>query len=214
MLSPEDKNTILDFICSSDENLELALGVLAVRNDLMMWIIREFLKKLEIKLNGLVHDLGSSWTVVNRSKDELNGNVKIWLTKKEWNNFFRIGLGAERSGPKEFIVGVVRLDDKLVVNEDAVQMSMALNEKLGPGKTGPWWPYHLPLKDDAGLKEYSDWSNPRNLMQLIGKRGQLAIDDISDVMLCIAKESEKTLDSLFEEWRKLNSGAVLPPLIL
>jgi hypothetical protein len=87
MFSPADREAILHFVFSSEENVKMALAVSAVRREIKKKIIAEFAKKLECDLREGAKKLGETWEVVS----ELKGNPfdrwwQIYMAKRDWND--------------------------------------------------------------------------------------------------------------------------------
>jgi len=199
MFSPEDQETIVRFVFSKDENVELALGVMAAGRKIAEKIIGEFLTKLEEKLRQGAKELGESWKVVNDliSDPFTRDYLVMGVAKENWRGLYRIGLWPEKRDARDFVVGIQGDWDRLPKLFDGGRVKKALEGPLPAGITDDWNPFYM-----RAHQAYRDWSDAETLSRFLGDRGTEAAAYFADPILTMARATEGIIDSLVDDWRK------------
>ena len=200
MFSHEDQEAILRFIFSREANVELALGVLAAKKRISERIIKDFLTRLEAELGLQARDMGGSWKVVNELKtNPFERYSQVYMTKRDWNDLYRIALGPESWGARGFILGVWNHEDTLGQRLDGGRIMAALQGHVRSGLTSDAWPFWM------WADPYRNWDDERTLACFLGSRDIQAISDLAGVMLTIARATEHVIDTVVHNWREQQS---------
>jgi hypothetical protein len=199
MFSPEDQEAIVRFVFSKDENVELALAVMAAGRRIAEKIIKEFLTKLEEKLRQGAKELGESWKVVNDliSDPFTRDYLVMGVAKEDWRGLYRIGLWPEKRDARDFVVGVQGDWDRLPKLFDGGRVKKALEGLLPAGITDDWNPFYM-----RAQQAYRDWGEPETLSCLHSDRGDLAVTYFADTIRTMARATEGIIDSVVQGWSK------------
>jgi len=197
MFSDDDQEAVVRFVFSKDENVELALRVIAAGEAIRERIIKEFLAKLEDELWRRAKELGESWKVVNDlGKDPFKRWAQVYITKQEWGGLYAVFLEPEKPGPSDFVLGVWGLGKKRPKDLDEGPVREALQQRFGRGMTNDGCPFYM------WADPYRDWGDEATLCSFLGDRGSQAARALSDTMLTIARATEGIIDSVVQDWSK------------
>jgi hypothetical protein len=196
MFSNADQEATLRFIFSSEENVNRALGVLAVRQSIQERIIKDFSASLEAELALKARQLDGTWTVVNEFKTTPSKEyTQIYLTKTNWNNLYCIALQAEKPGARDVILGVQNDWNTLGGQRlDGGAISKALRGHVRSGRTTEWWPFCM------WADPYRHWDNARTLACFRGAKSVQAISELAGAMFTMAQVTEQTIDTVVQKW--------------
>jgi hypothetical protein len=185
-------------VFSKQENVELALGVMAAGQAIREKIIREFLTKLEEKLRQGAKELGKSWKVVNDLiKDPFGRWKQVYITNEEWGDCYAFAMEPEKPGPNGFVLGVWSNWEKPPKDLDEAPIRVALEERFGRAMTNEGVPFYM-----LANQRYRDWDDPETLSRLHGDRALQAIEHFADTMVTMASTTEKIIDKLVGEYRE------------
>jgi len=202
MFSKEDQEAILHYIFSREANVELALGVMAARQSISERIIKDFLTRLEAALDLKARQLGDSWKVVNElKKNPFERHLQVYITKRDWNDLYRIFLSPDKWGARGFFLGVWNNWDILGHRLDGGRIRAALEGSVRSGGTADQWPFW------TWADPYRHWSDERTLSCFLGDRGVQAVSDLAGVMFTIARVTKKVIDTVVHEWQEQQSRA-------
>lgn len=200
MISDEDRASILSFATSTDKNLELALGVLSIRDEIRKKAIQNFLAKLGTQL--AAHS-GQAWKVDARVEpgDLFNKYWLVSITQESWEQLYRIGIEPLGNGPSGFILGVRNDLQRLPEGWDQGKIAEVVEVRAGKGSTSAYWPYYRYIERDL-----SDWSNPQTLARLLGREGDAVAENLAKLLNAIAESAKETIDDCVRLWRETHSG--------
>lgn len=200
MISEEDRASILSFVTSADKNLELALGILSIRDEIRRKVIQSFLAKLGAQL---VAHSGQAWKVDARVEpgNLFNSYWLVSITQESWEKLYHIGIGPEGNGPSRFILGVRNDLPRLPEGWDQGKIAEVVEVRAGKGITSAYWPYHRYIERDL-----SDWSNPHTLTRLLGREGDAVAESLAKLLYTIAESAKETIDGCVQSWRESRSG--------
>lgn len=202
MFSDEDQEAILRFIFSREANVELALGVMVARQKISERIIKDFLTRLETDLDLKARQLGDAWQAVNELKaNPFERWLSVYITKRDWNDLYRIALCPENWGARGFILGVWSNWDILAQRLDGGRIKEALQGLVRSGTTSNAWPFWM------WADPYRHWTDETTLSCFLGDRGIRAVSNLTEVMLTIAKTTENIIDTVVHDWHEQQSRA-------
>ena len=192
MSRSEDKEMIVNYIFESPKNVELALKILAARDEIRRRIIESFVVGLEDCLRKEFGSREDSWEV----KNDLKRNVfehwlRIYVAKKEWKDLYSIALAPEYHSARGFVVGVCSNWEILKARRDEGQIKQAVEAEYRSGKTSDVWPFYVWAEDP-----YCNWDTEEALRRLYLHEGKEAIDYFKNAFVRIAQAAEKTIDRL------------------
>jgi len=195
MFSDDDQEEVVRFVFSKEENVELALAVMAAGQAIREKIIREFLTKLEDELWRRAKELGESWKVVNElSKDPFKRGLGLYLVKEDWRETYWVGLWSERGEARDFVLGIWH--EGVPQGFDGGRIREALEGRVRSGITNDQYPFYI------WADPYRDWADEATLSGLVGDRGSQAVRALSDTTLTIAAATEGIIDKLVRDWLK------------
>lgn len=196
MFTTEDQEAIVRFVFSKEENVELALGVMAAGDAIREKIIKEFLTRLEDELRRKVAELGESWKVVNDLiKDPFKRWEEVYITKQQWGGLYAVFLEPEKPGPSDFVLGVWGDRKKPPKGLDEGPVREALQQRFGRGMTNEGAPFYMRANE-----RYRDWADGATLCGLHGDRAKQAIEYFANTMVAMAGATQTLIDSLVDKW--------------
>lgn len=190
MFGTNEQDELLQFVMASDERKRLALAIIAAQNALTRKLILDFVRKLHNRLHEETQKLGAEWIVINGWSN--NGDRDLGLSKKNWNESFKIVLQPDHKNANiRFGIGV--WCESYSEPDRAIKALDQLRAKRpGEEKPSPHWPYCFAVKRD-----YVSWESPADLERLT--IGSDASNYFFDEIVSLAKEAENIIDDLMCE---------------
>lgn len=159
MISREAKEVVLDFVLGKEENLKTALLIGSVYDDLRIKIISAFGETLEKELR---NHLDIEWVIDFALFEEpLKKWVGFSINKKSWGDKYGIAIEAQKSGPREFVIGVWKKQDAREIED----LKTLLDEKIGNGSSSRVWPWYRYVDE-----RYRNWDDKEVLFEMWFRR--------------------------------------------
>jgi len=183
MISKSESALLVNYALENEEHLEVAIKTHFVFDSIRETIIEDFISSL---VTSLKTELGENWEIANEMKGKVfDQYTGLMFSKKNWKNYF-VRLQQEKSGAREFCLGVVKANEKLPPIPDLKKL---LDDEYKPGKAYPWWVWFSFLEEP-----YTNWNNLDILLALYRKTE--AIEYLKRHILKIIKISEPLLDKI------------------
>ncbi len=198
---------IMEHVFKNKENLEVALDIISITQEIRERIIQSFLGKLkkviceELDMSPWVWKTGLCDKPyeanyrnfgVSREFDVLNDSVYIVIQNqaKDLSNFY---IGVNGGNPKcnaKFHASMKYLNRKL-------------NKTLGKGNgSNSWWIWYQSLKKPSDNWDYTDWNNKDTLIKMHIKT-DCVVENIGNRLLEIIEVAKPVI----EEWVEQNPSA-------
>jgi len=183
MVDKEAKQVVLEYVLGREENLKTALLVCSAYEDLKKTIISAFAEDLKRELEGA---LSAGWVVdfsplINQPLDRWTG-FSIW--KETWGTRYGIGVEAQRSGARDFIIGVYKRKEERHIPD----LKTALDDKVTYGKSNDWWVWWQWVSD-----HYRNWDSETTLVDMWCQR-ESVVTYFRDQIMAIKEVSETYID--------------------
>lgn len=183
MITKPENQLLVDFALENEEHLEIAIKTHNVFDSIREMVIERFLSSFEICLQ---KELGNNWEISVDMKGKVFEQwAGIDISKRGWKKY-HIRLQQEKSGARDFLLGVVKENEKLPSLPD---LKKKLDEEYKPGKAYPWWAWCSLLEEP-----YTSWNNMDSLIALYRKTD--ALEYLKRHFLKIVKISEPLLDEI------------------
>lgn len=185
MISSEEKKVVLDFVLEKEENLKTALLIGSLYDDLRIKIISAFEEALTKELK---KKLDNDW-VIEGFQNPLESYARYSINKKSWNNKYRIAIEAQKSGAREFIIGVQKKPDAGEIDG----LKTMLDEKIGNGKSTQWWPWYRYVDE-----RYRNWDDKEVLFEMWFQRNSV-VEHFKNQILKIKDLAASYIDKAVRE---------------
>lgn len=187
-LESGEKETILGFVFENRNNLELALKVHEVYDDIRKKILLKFFNGLEGKLR---EHLPDNWEVVNEFKQEVYVRYRgIYIAKPTWGDKYSIEICPEKYNARDFWIGVYKRKDLKPIGLG--KLKRIVDESFKPGSQDEeyeWWQWlDQPYRDFKNTKLLADMQNTDETETAI----------LNDLIV-LKKLSEKLIDEALEK---------------
>lgn len=181
MINKGESKVIIDYAFKDVENLKIALKVGYAFTEIKEGIINDFLDALE---SALKPDL-------DNDKWEIKKNIHkagFYITKRQWQGKYAIAFQSERSGLREFTIGVVK-DHPKTVRIDAEKLKNLLDKEFNrPAKQSNWWEWRQWIDDP-----YQNWDNEQTLIEMKFQKNKV-VSYFREYILRIKNIAEPVID--------------------
>lgn len=189
-LDSGEKEMILSFIFEGANNLELALKVHEVYDDIRKEILLKFFNGLEEKLR---EHLPADWEVVNEIKQEVYDRYKgISLAKTTWEDKYYIEICPEKYNARDFWIGIYK--DKVLKPIEPGKLKRILDDNFKQGSQNEeyeWWQWlDQPYRDFKDIKLLVDTYNSHETETVIFNQ-LITLKDLSEKLIDDALEKSK-----------------------
>jgi|SRR5690554_2648532 len=154
-----DKEAIVDFVKSDENNLQLSLAVLSVGNEIKEYIIQDFLQSLQVELN---KNINADWVCTIDSNPIKQTHTLLQLKHKHWKNS-SIALAPDKGVVSDLWYGVLS-EDGCGTSEEGLKLHQFITSTLTKVPSIPansWWPFSSRVNE-----KYRHWDALETLLYL------------------------------------------------
>jgi hypothetical protein len=156
-----ERKLVLDHALLSEENLDIALTIAAVYDEICSQVFDGFITSLGTELSSR---LGKDWKIATGSAGEM---VVVQAPGHAANVY--VALSADEGGRPRYPYFAVRCKNREALLADkAKQIKAALDAQYGQGKATDYSLWWRPVD-----KKYADWNSPETLIRLYRKKEAL-----------------------------------------